>query len=239
MDPIESYFTRRPPTADQPLLGLTLLLVEDSRFAAEGFRLLCLRSGARIRRADSLASARRHLGVYRPSAVLIDVGLPDGSGTHLIAELARAQPRVDAIIGISGDPDVERMALDAGADGFIAKPITSIAAFQTAVLAHLPDHRQPPGPRALPVGLVTPDPFAFREDIAHAAEVLAVNADPAAIDYVTQFLGTVARSAGDRGLIDAVGHLADARSGGAPGEAAMVALSSALRERLVLVGAMQ
>ena len=115
------------PTARRPLLGLTILVVEDSRYACETMRLMCLRSGARIRRADSLRSARRHLKVYRPSAVIVDVGLPDGSGLELIQDMAQASPRVNAILGISGDPEMEQRARDAGADSFIAKPFSSLA----------------------------------------------------------------------------------------------------------------
>jgi hypothetical protein len=48
-------------TADRPRAGMTVLVVEDRRFACEARRLGCLRSGARIRRAASRKSARRHL----------------------------------------------------------------------------------------------------------------------------------------------------------------------------------
>ena len=90
------------PTATRPLLGMTVLVVEDSRFASDAMRLLCLRSGARIRRADCLLSARRHLNVYRPSAAIVDLGLPDGCGAELISEMVSAVPRVGVILGTSG-----------------------------------------------------------------------------------------------------------------------------------------
>jgi len=95
MDGLDTFMAARQPTARRPLLGLTVLLVEDSRFACEAVRMLCLRSGARIRRADSLQSAHKHLNVYRPSVVLVDVGLPDGSGLELIADLSHGTPPID------------------------------------------------------------------------------------------------------------------------------------------------
>ena len=62
------------PTPNRPLLGLTILILEDSRYLCEAMRFMALRSGARLRRADSIQSAKRHLRVYMPSAVIVDVG---------------------------------------------------------------------------------------------------------------------------------------------------------------------
>ena len=206
----------RAPTMDRPLLGLTVLLVEDSRFACEAMRLLCLRSGARIRRADSLHNARRHLRVYRPDAVIADLGLPDGSGIELIIELAQANPRIDILLATSGDPDGEGPALEAGADGFIAKPIARLGEFQEALLAHVPAERQPDGPRLLPQEEIAPDRVALRDDLSLAAQLLR-SGWPAEreIAYVAQFLGGVAQSAGDTALFEAEAVMTARGQGGA------------------------
>lgn len=235
MDNLDDFMMTRPPTANRPLLGLTILVVEDSLFACEAMRLLCLRSGARIRRADNLAHARQHLRVYRPSVVIIDLGLPDGCGADLIAELTRAVPRVEAVIGISGDPDSEQLARDAGADGFIAKPVVSLAHFQSAILRLLPPERQPTGPRVINDEIVEPDPLALRDDLAHVAEVLDTpnpDEDGGTIDYVTQFLRGVAADAADADLGAAVSALATRRLQGGIGRNERAELVKIVQARL-------
>ncbi|MBV1897250.1 MAG: response regulator [Rhodobacteraceae bacterium] len=213
-DPFATNHTTTTP--NRPLLGLTIMVVEDSRFACEAMRLLCLRSGARIRRADCLRSARRHLQVYRPSVAVIDLGLPDGSGIDLIEELSIATPRIEVILGTSGDDFAENLAIAAGADGFLAKPLTSLASFQEAVLSRLPLGRRPSGLRTVSDETIVPDPMAYQDDMAHMAEMLNSGVDEKTLDYVAQFIGGVARSADDTVLAQAAFDLANARAVGAP-----------------------
>ncbi|MCI2400373.1 response regulator [Aliiroseovarius subalbicans] len=231
-DDMERYVLNRAPSADRPLQGMTVLVVEDSRFASEAIRLLCLRSGARIRRADSLAAAHRHLAVYRPSIILVDMGLPDGSGADLIHELAQATPRVAVLMGISGDDDAQALAMEAGADGFMAKPIESLAQFQQSVLAHLPAGEGPTKPRALPTETVSPDPVAFQDDLTHVADVINQAPDGRTLDYIAQFLSGVARTAHDYPLEAAAVSLAQSRANGRGTGSDVARVAGIVQERL-------
>ncbi len=235
METLEDLMFTRAPTARRPLLGLTVLVVEDSRFASEAVRMMCLRSGARIRRADRLENARRHLAIYRPTVLLVDVGLPDGSGLSLIRSATDATPRIEVVLGMSGE-DHSQDVLAAGADGFIEKPVQSLLAFQTAILQHLPRDRQPPSPRAANDETIRPDPIAYRDDLNHIARVLDDTSDDRALDYVTQFLGGVARSAHDHDLDAAVTNLTKLRRAGDNHDAGVVALSQLVQTRLAAGG---
>lgn len=231
-DSLEAMIFRTAPTAARPLLGITILVVEDSRYACEAMRLLCLRSGARIRRADRLGSARRHLASYRPTVVIIDLGLPDGSGVDLIHDLTQAASGRSIVLGTSGDANGKERALAAGADGYLAKPIDNLASFQEVVLAALPANLRPPGPRALPQGEIEPDPIAFRDDLAHAADVLTTAPDEKSLDYVAQFLTGVARAAHDAPLEAAALALAGSRKLGRPVRSDLARVAGLVQERL-------
>ncbi|AHM02541.1 Response regulator [Roseibacterium elongatum DSM 19469] len=201
MDDALTDLTYHPrPSADRPLLGLTVLAVEDSVFSSEALRLMCQRSGARLRRADCIASAKRHLNVYRPTVAIVDLGLPDGSGLDLIGLMATITPRVPIIIGTSGSEReaAAQQARAAGADGFLPKPLDSLAAFQAELLRHLPPEFHPSVPREVETNAVQPDALALREDLTHAMHLLALERPP--IGYLRRFLIGLARSVDDDAL---------------------------------------
>lgn len=222
------------PTAARPLLGMTVLVVEDSRYASEAMRLMCVRSGARIRRADCLASARRHLMVYRPTVLIVDVGLPDGSGLDLIREMSEQTPRVDVLLAASGDDGLEAAAREAGADGFLAKPVRKVAMFQSEILRHLPADRHPCGPRMVDPEDVAPDAMAYRDDMAAVIGALGTTVDQQTVGYVTQFLHGVARAARDDVLLEAVDAVKAEQAQGVPSVAGIQRLAGLVHDRMGL-----
>lgn len=180
------------------LSGLTLLLVEDSRFAADPVRLFCQRAGGRLRRAETVAAASVHLRTYRPDAVIVDLGLPDGRGEDLIRMIAGVRDR-PLILGTSADALAEQDALSAGADAFLAKPLRDFGALVRALHPIFPD-RQGQGPADISVpGPV--DPLALLDDLAYAAEQMHMAQGPTQRSYLAKFLAGVATAAGDQQLL--------------------------------------
>lgn len=186
-----------PVAADAlPLQGLTLLLVDDSRFTCDALRLVLHRAGAKLRRAESLEIARLHLNCYRPDLAIIDLGLPDGRGEDLIGELSE---RGFPVLGISGDPAGRDLALDAGAAAFLEKPLGSVAGLVrlirqlTTGVGPIDKGEEVPAPAG--------DPMALRDDLARAASLILAPGDPG---YARGFVQSLARATGDVALEDAV-----------------------------------
>lgn len=191
----------------------TMLLVEDSRFAAEAVRLICRRAGIRLRRADSLAAAALHLRVYRPDIALIDLGLPDGSGVDLISALQRSHVRPRRMVAISGDLSLRDAALEAGADAFLLKPIS--------LTRHLAMMTGDPVPVAQSGGEADweadwdeycdslternagADPMALRDDLRLVQDLLQGPAEPGKLRYAGQLLASVGHAMHDPALAHA------------------------------------
>jgi CheY-like chemotaxis protein len=191
----------------QCLFAVTILLVEDSRSASEAIRLYATESGARVRRADSLHAASRHLAIYRPNVVLVDRGLPDGDGMTLIRQLASASPPLDAIVAMSGHDRAswQAEAIEAGAAACLEKPIASLRVFQECILSVLPDAESRRGPDAHEVVVAgrASVSLALLEDLRRARGLLVEalpRSDAETIAYCAQFLASVAAMLRDRDL---------------------------------------
>ncbi len=190
----------------QCLFAVTILLVEDSRSASEAIRLFAAELGARVRRADSLHAASRHLAIYRPSVVIVDLGLPDGDGMGLIRHLASVAKPIGAIIALSGQERAtwQGEAMAAGASACMEKPIESLRSFQNTILSVLPDaDKRRPEERELALQGRASMRLAFEEDLRRAWSLLreAVKADDAEpIAYCAQFLHSVGEMIADREL---------------------------------------
>jgi CheY-like chemotaxis protein len=164
--------------------------------------------------------------------LIVDLGLPDGSGLDLIRDIAAHSPRVPVLLATSGDASAEGRALAAGADAFLPKPIESLSAFRTAILSALPSARPVTTAEDAKVDLITPDPLALRDDLAHAACMLSGPADEDTLDYVARFLSGLALSAHDAPLQAAAEALARDCHSGDPGAAPVNRINGLVRDRL-------
>ena len=104
---------------------LRLLLVEDHAAFREALKfLLDLRPGMRVvAECGSLAGCRA-LGdrLKAVDLALLDLMLPDGDGTSLVAVLRGANPEVKVLVlSASIEPGVRERATEAGADGVLDK----------------------------------------------------------------------------------------------------------------------
>jgi CheY-like chemotaxis protein len=103
-----------------------VLVVDDSRDAADSLALLLRVSGHETRTAYDGPSALREAGAFRPDVVLCDIGLPGMNGLDLARRL-RALPglagaRLAALTGFGTEED-RRQSQAASFDYHLVKPV--------------------------------------------------------------------------------------------------------------------
>ena len=103
----------------------TVLIVEDDLLVVDAMQEALNVEGLTCRIATNLTSARHLLEDGTFSVVLLDVGLPDGSGLDLLPTLRALHPST-AVVMTTGADDVAtgRAALERGAIGYLVKPFS-------------------------------------------------------------------------------------------------------------------
>lgn len=109
-------------------MSLGVLLVEDDRelratlrdaLQVEGYRVVASASLADARAVIATAVADRGLDI-----VLLDLGLPDGDGESLLADLRREHSTPVIVISARPGEDHKVRLLDEGADDYLVKPFS-------------------------------------------------------------------------------------------------------------------
>ena len=102
---------------------MRLLLVEDTADLAQSVLRFLTAAGHAVDHAPDAATAAEAMALTDYACVVLDLGLPDGSGLDLLRQWRRAGLRIPVLIATARDQISDRIAgLDAGADDYVVKP---------------------------------------------------------------------------------------------------------------------
>jgi two-component system, OmpR family, KDP operon response regulator KdpE len=102
-----------------------VLIVEDDQGIQDVLRFLAEANGMRVVAANTCDVAIREAESQRPDLAIVDLGLPDRDGIHVIRKI-RAWSHLPIIVLSARTLESQRRAaLDAGADDFVAKPFSA------------------------------------------------------------------------------------------------------------------
>ncbi len=102
-----------------------ILLVEDDDAIGKLLEISLQEFGYKTRLAKNIAQAKREWMTQNPSLIILDLGLPDGDGKHLI-HFIRKESQTPIIVLSARSAEKEIVAsLDLGADDYVTKPFST------------------------------------------------------------------------------------------------------------------
>ncbi|HET7671970.1 MAG TPA: response regulator [Burkholderiales bacterium] len=132
-------------------MSATILVVEDepqirkflrSSLAAEGYRVVESPNGRR---------GELDAGMHKPDLAIVDLGLPDFDGLHVIRHIREWSPMPIIVLSARIHERSKIDALDSGADDYITKPF-GVGELLARVRVALRHATQPPSGRELALG---------------------------------------------------------------------------------------
>lgn len=104
-----------------------IMIVDDEEEARLGLNRLLIREGYTIKLASSGEEALVLINQARPDAILLDFKMPGLDGIEVCRRIrSNDKTRTIPIIMITGFPEEKEIAVQAGADDFLDKPIDPI-----------------------------------------------------------------------------------------------------------------
>jgi two-component system KDP operon response regulator KdpE len=102
-----------------------LLVVEDEPDIRRILRVLLESENYRVVEAATAARAEIEARTHKPDLLILDLGLPDGSGIEVIRRIRAWSPVPIVILSARAMEEQKVEALDAGADDYVTKPFSA------------------------------------------------------------------------------------------------------------------
>ena len=100
-------------------------MIEDDRGIAEAVTAQAAMWGLEVRQTENFQNVMPEFADFNPHLVLIDIGLPFFDGYHWCSEIRKVSKVPVIFISSAADNMNIVMAMNMGADDFIAKPFDS------------------------------------------------------------------------------------------------------------------
>jgi len=168
---------------------MRILVVEDESALAQSLAKGLRQAAHAVDLAPTLAEARTKLALEPYDAVVLDLGLPDGSGLTLAREIRGRGDRVTILMLTARDGVSDRVAgLDAGADDYVVKPfaLEEVLARLRALERRAPEFR----PTVITVADLQVDPSARSAERA-GTPIPLTTTEYALLEYLARHAGSV------------------------------------------------
>lgn len=102
---------------------MNILIVEDEKQLLESIMTFLKESGMNCDKAENLAEAINKVDNNNYDCIVLDIGLPDGSGLRIIEEMQHKENQTAiVIVSAKNSLDDRLVGLNIGADDYITKP---------------------------------------------------------------------------------------------------------------------
>ena len=137
------------------MTGQRVLVVDDEPQILRALQTTLRGAGYDVETAATAESALANAAIHPPAAVILDLVLPDGTGTDVARELRTWTAAPIVVLSAVGEEREKIAALDAGADDYVTKPF-SVDELLARLRAVLRRNAAPSGPN-LKVGAIEID----------------------------------------------------------------------------------
>jgi two-component system KDP operon response regulator KdpE len=100
-----------------------ILVVDDEKQILRALRTSLRGAGYEVETVDTAEGALAAAAMRPPEAVILDLVLPDGTGTDVLRELRKWSAAPVIVLSAVGDEREKVAAFDAGADDYVTKPV--------------------------------------------------------------------------------------------------------------------